>query len=81
MRPFQSTFKVSVAADPVLDAWRGARIWSLTGDNLKSFSTTKAEYLEKGGDYLKEHPASNWFVPVTFSQRLAAVPTLVVEKT
>ncbi|XP_076343556.1 actin-related protein 5 isoform X2 [Tachypleus tridentatus] len=81
MRPFQSTFKVSVAADPVLDAWRGARIWSLTGDNLRNFSTTKAEYLEKGGEYFKEHIASNWFVPAMISQKLAAVPNLVVEKT
>ncbi|XP_071802148.1 actin-related protein 5-like [Asterias amurensis] len=58
MRPFQSTFQVIPAGDPVLDAWHGAKKWSTTPSANDGF-VTREEYLEKGGDYLKEHIASN----------------------
>ncbi|XP_068688119.1 actin-related protein 5-like [Montipora foliosa] len=64
IRPFQSTFKVITAANPALDAWFGARKWARAlSTNLKSVSVTREEYDEKGGEYLKEHFASNLYVP------------------
>ncbi|XP_033119970.1 actin-related protein 5-like [Anneissia japonica] len=64
MRPFKSSFKVYKAADPVLDAWLGAKKWASDPDRLISGSCLRAEYEEKGGDYLKEHIASNIFLPL-----------------
>eukprot|EP00057_Strongylocentrotus_purpuratus_P007614 XP_011662088.1 PREDICTED: actin-related protein 5 [Strongylocentrotus purpuratus] len=61
MRPFQSLFNVKRAGNPSLDAWCGAAKWALDTTNLSSF-ITRSEYEEKGGDYLKEHPASNRFL-------------------
>ena len=54
----------SSLANPVLDAWFGARKWvrSLNG-SLQTVSVTREEYNEKGGEYLKEHFASNLYVP------------------
>ena len=50
-------------ANPVLDAWLGARKWArLLNSNLQSVSVTREEYDEKGGEYLKEHFASNRYV-------------------
>lgn len=69
MRPFQSMFSVTRAADPVLDAWRGARKFAIS-PNRSMFSVTKAEYTEKGGEYLKEHSLSNKYFssPVLIKQ-------------
>ncbi|XP_062616216.1 actin-related protein 5-like [Saccostrea cucullata] len=58
MRPFQSTFSVSLAKNPILDAWYGARKFALS-PLLMTGSITKADYEEKGSEYLKEHCASN----------------------
>ncbi|KAL9988638.1 hypothetical protein ACROYT_G003104 [Oculina patagonica] len=63
IRPFQSTFKVYKAANPVLDAWNGARKWARSLNSLLAVSVTREEYDEKGGEYLKEHFASNRYVP------------------
>ncbi|XP_071820810.1 actin-related protein 5-like [Apostichopus japonicus] len=63
VRPFQSTFKVTKAADPALDAWKGAAKWSMDPNLMSEGSITKADYLEKGGEYLKEHSASNTYYP------------------
>jgi len=63
IRPFQSTFKVYEAVNPVLDAWNGARKWARSLNNLQAVSVTREEYDEKGGEYLKEHFASNRYVP------------------
>lgn len=62
MRPFQSKFTVQLADHPILDAWKGSRKWALMDDNLKRYSITRQEYLEKGGDYLKDHMCSNHYV-------------------
>ena len=62
MRPFQSNFAVYTAKHPILDAWYGARKWSLT-PALQTYSVTRAEYEEKGGEYLKESKISNWYHP------------------
>ena len=50
-------------ANPVLDAWNGARKWARSLSSLQTVSVTRQEYEEKGGDYLREHFASNRYVP------------------
>ena len=55
-------FILCFTANPTLDAWLGARKCAMS----PTFSTswiTRAEYEEKGGDYLKEHSASNRYMP------------------
>lgn len=64
MRPFQSSFQVQLASNPVLDAWYGARDWALDHlDDVEAWVTRK-DYEEKGGEYFKEHCASNIYVPI-----------------
>ncbi|XP_018411677.1 PREDICTED: LOW QUALITY PROTEIN: actin-related protein 5 [Nanorana parkeri] len=59
MRPFGSTFHVSMAANPVLDAWHGASDWALQNLEVDEGWISRKEYEEMGGEYLKEHVASN----------------------
>jgi len=58
MRPAGSKFSLRSVQDPVLDAWKGAAQWART-EEAEQFWVTRAEYEECGGDYLKEHTASN----------------------
>jgi actin-related protein 5 len=44
--------KVRKAGDPILDAWRGAARWAGEASSTKYF-VTRAEFQEKGGEYLK----------------------------
>jgi len=60
LRPAGSGFTLRTAGDPSLDGWSGARQWAL-GDEFKQACVTRQEYEECGGDYLKEHSASNLF--------------------
>lgn len=48
--------------NPSLDAWLGARKWVNSG-GIGNVWITRAEYMEKGGEYLKEHIASNCYLP------------------
>ncbi|XP_017590617.1 PREDICTED: actin-related protein 5, partial [Corvus brachyrhynchos] len=64
MRPFQSSFQVHLASSPVLDAWYGARDWAVEYTNREEGWITRKDYEEKGGEYLKEHCASNVYVPI-----------------
>ena len=48
-------FNVRMAKDPVLDAWRGAAKWAGEATSKQSF-VTRAEWLEKGGEYIKVSP-------------------------
>lgn len=59
MRPFESTFSVKIANDPTLDAWYGAKKFATTGNNVQNYSISRKEYLETGGEYLKENSLSN----------------------
>ncbi|EEY19067.1 conserved hypothetical protein [Verticillium alfalfae VaMs.102] len=61
--PAGSPLRTRRAADPLLDAWRGAAEWS-GGDAWKAAAVTKAEYEEKGHEYLKEHDLGNNCPPV-----------------
>ncbi|XP_060045953.1 actin-related protein 5 isoform X2 [Erinaceus europaeus] len=64
MRPFQSSFQVQLASNPVLDAWYGARDWALDHLEDNEVWITRKDYEEKGGEYFKEHCASNIYVPI-----------------
>jgi hypothetical protein len=46
-----------------LDAWLGMRKWVSNIADLTSTSTTRQDYDEKGGEYLKEHQMSNQYIP------------------
>lgn len=59
--PADSTLRVRKAKDSILDAWRGAAKWSNQADSRHAF-VTRAEFLEKGGDYLKEHNLGNAYL-------------------
>lgn len=54
--PAGSPLRVRAAADPVLDAWRGAANWE-----WKDKAVTREEYKEMGVDYIKEHRLGNAF--------------------
>ncbi|VDL96001.1 unnamed protein product [Schistocephalus solidus] len=53
--------EVVVAADPSLDAWHGARKWSLTAMEKDVGFTTRSQYEECGLEYLVENEISNRF--------------------
>ena len=63
MRPFRSRFAVSLADEPSLQAWLGARRFCAS-DAFGRHLVTAADYRELGGDYLREHFASNEYAPL-----------------
>ncbi|XP_022597453.1 actin-related protein 5 isoform X1 [Seriola dumerili] len=76
MRPFQSHFKVTMASQPALDAWYGARDWALEhppGGAAEGW-ISRQDYEEKGGEYLSEHCSSNVFIPMKLAKPVAARP-------
>ncbi|KAI1265826.1 putative chromatin remodeling complex subunit [Xylariaceae sp. FL1019] len=56
--PAGSPLQIRKASDALLDAWKGAAQWVGT-PAWKTATVTKAEYQEKGQDYLKEHDMGN----------------------
>ena len=44
--------RVRRAENPLLDAWKGAASWARDAGHSKYF-VTRAEFLEKGGEYIK----------------------------
>ncbi|XP_015186503.1 PREDICTED: actin-related protein 5 [Polistes dominula] len=89
IRPFGSSFQINVAKNTSLDSWYGARDFGLSG-NLPEYLVTFKEYTEKGGEYLKEHTASNMYtrspdplpilqVPVTCEQVIVEDAIIDVE--
>lgn len=63
VRPFQSKFHVSMSRDPSLSAWHGACELANQVNSREEIYISRDEYLEKGGEYLKEHKASNVYRP------------------
>ncbi|KAJ1736237.1 Nuclear actin-protein involved in chromatin remodeling [Coemansia biformis] len=58
--PAGAPIAVRRAADPLRDAWRGAALWSTREvDAFRASRITRQDYLEQGGEYLREHGASN----------------------
>ncbi|KAF2663749.1 actin-like ATPase domain-containing protein [Microthyrium microscopicum] len=53
-----SPLRVRRAQDASLDAWRGAARWAGEAGNTKYF-VSRAEFLEKGAEYIKEHELGN----------------------
>ena len=53
--PSDFAIDVRAASDPMLDAWRGAASWwsSSNASERAAATVSKAEYLEKGSDYIK----------------------------
>jgi len=58
--PADATLGVRKAQNPILDAWKGAAAWAGQPHSRQSF-VTRDEYLEKGGEYIKEHALGNAF--------------------
>lgn len=58
--PAGSLLGVRRARDPILDAWKGAARWAGDRSNKSTF-VTREEYMEKGGEYMKEHNLGNSF--------------------
>ncbi|KAI0019533.1 putative chromatin remodeling complex subunit [Xylariomycetidae sp. FL0641] len=56
--PADTPLAVRRADDPILDPWRGAAQWVGT-PAYKAATVTRAEWQEKGGDYIKEHDLGN----------------------
>ncbi|EDN11056.1 conserved hypothetical protein [Histoplasma mississippiense (nom. inval.)] len=53
-----SVLKVRRAGNAVLDAWKGAAEWA-SGSEFQNASVSRQEWLEKGGEYIKEHNLGN----------------------
>lgn len=53
--PNEYTINVRKAKDPILDAWKGAADWwsSSNHSDRAAATVSRAEYLEKGSDYIK----------------------------
>ncbi|KAK7956109.1 putative ARP5-Actin-related protein [Apiospora aurea] len=56
--PVDSPLKLRRADNAILDAWKGAAGW-VGSSGYKAAAVTRAEWLEKGGDYIKEHELGN----------------------
>ena len=58
--PVGTLFSVKRAANPLLDAWRGAAMIAQNA-HYKQYAITKKEYEEFGGEYIKDHGLGNAF--------------------
>lgn len=56
--PVGAPLKVRTAKDPILDPWKGMKLWSSSAECNSSY-VTKAEYDEYGPEYIKEHGLGN----------------------
>uniref|UniRef100_A0A671RZR2 Actin-related protein 5 n=1 Tax=Sinocyclocheilus anshuiensis TaxID=1608454 RepID=A0A671RZR2_9TELE len=80
IRPFQSHFKVSLARRPALDAWFGACEWALTNPAEAQGWISRHDYEENGGEYLREHCASNIFIPMKLNKPSSATKQTLMGK-
>lgn len=60
MRPFETPHKILMSKSPAIDAWYGARDLANSAQ-LSTVLTTKQDYDENGGEYFREHFASNQY--------------------
>ena len=56
--PVDAFMQTRKATDPLLDAWKGAANWARE-PGYKTASVSRAEYEEKGSEYMKEHNLGN----------------------
>ncbi|XP_012282152.1 actin-related protein 5 [Orussus abietinus] len=75
IRPFGSTFQINIAKNTSLDSWYGARDFGLSG-NLPEYLVSRKEYEENGGEYLKDHSASNTYSRSPDPLPMIQVPTI-----
>lgn len=66
-----------MASRPALDAWYGARDWALENPPVGDGGAVEGwisrhDYEEKGGEYLREHCASNVFIPMKIAKPVPA---------
>lgn len=84
IRPFESSFQVNTAKHMSLDGWYGARDFALNG-NLSEYLVSRKDYDEKGGEYFKEHSASNTYTrspdPLPIATPPPTAEQIVVEET
>lgn len=62
IRPFQTVYNIVVAKDVNLSAWHGAKEFA-NSSSFNEYLISKNDYLEYGGEYIKEHYASNRYFP------------------
>lgn len=62
IRPFESIFRIVQSPNTRTDAWHGARKFA-NSPKFRSSVTTRAEYMEYGCEYFKEHYAGNLYFP------------------
>lgn len=62
IRPFQAVYNIVVAKDVNSNAWHGARDLA-NSNSFSEYLISKNDYLEYGGEYIKEHYASNKYFP------------------
>ncbi|GFR82480.1 actin-related protein 5-like [Elysia marginata] len=77
MRPFKTSYQIFCAANPSLDAWRGARRMALNPQWLGESAITRQDYDEKGEGYLREHGASNHYFASPSPSGSSATPATV----
>ncbi|KAL0185279.1 hypothetical protein M9458_020976, partial [Cirrhinus mrigala] len=53
---------------PALDAWYGACEWALMNPAEAQGWISRHDYEENGGEYLREHCASNIFIPMKLNK-------------
>lgn len=59
--PADSVLGMRRAKDPLLDAWKGAAGWARNAKISGSAFVSREEFLENGGEYIKEHGLGNSF--------------------
>ncbi|KAJ2472958.1 Nuclear actin-protein involved in chromatin remodeling, partial [Coemansia sp. RSA 2320] len=60
--PVGTPISVRRAEDPLRDAWRGAALWcTKEAEAFSASRITRQDYLELGGEYIREHGASNQY--------------------
>ncbi|RXN14057.1 actin-related 5 [Labeo rohita] len=72
--------EVSLAQRPALDAWYGACEWALTNSAEAQGWISRHDYEENGGEYLKEHCASNIFIPMKLNKPSSATKQTLMGK-
>lgn len=78
IRPFQTLNRIHVASNTSTDAWHGARDFANSSD-FSNYLTTKQDYMEMGGEYLKEHYASNRYIPTPATVALPVIPPTAIQ--
>jgi actin-related protein 5 len=79
VRPFTSPFHVWSAEDAMLDTWRGASLFSTQAD-FQTHCITRAEYLEMGEGYLREHSCSNRYYATPLAQESDTLQSMLKKR-